>query len=931
MTEENIVIIVPHTHWDREWYLPFQNFRVKLVNLIDNLLEITKQRDYFFMLDGQTIVLEDYLEIRPEKKDVLLSLIRDGKIAVGPWYLLPDEWLIGQESFIRNLEVSLDMANEFKIPLMQVGYLPDQFGHSRAVPQILSNLTSFKAAVIWRGVGNEINTVPFKWKSDFHSHDSILGVYMPKGYGNAADLPDNDKDLKNSIVEKIEELKPFSPVPIYLLMYGTDHQFPHPNMNILAKLVQIENTEINLSLLSNYVDELQDKLQQTNFIIPEYSGEFRSSARAHLLQDTYSARMWIKQWNQDIEDLLVHYTEPIFSFFWLFNNYRYPTSYLNLAWKWLLKNQTHDGICGCSVDQVHEEMKSRFHWAESLGESQLIELEEKIGRMEEEKAESKLFVFNPTNNFENLSYFEFSASAKDSIQGLQDSFGNNYLVQPMSSSEEVLFENTFTRLMLKTGLKMLPGRQITDFYLNEVSMSDNINPEICDITLICGRVPIGEFDVDDLKEQAIELINSKKYKKFHVKATLGTKQKYGVLAPLKGWSFNRFEIKDNISYVEVDQKLISSKNRIETKFYSLNFNSDGTFNLLDKQSNTEFIQLHKFEDFGDKGDEYTFGRIGPEQVKIKKIKRKLTIKGPLFSEIEQEMDLELFEELSDDRDKRVGSVIVPVRTIFRFYRDIERIDIRTILTNYAKDHRLRICFDLPYSSLDTLTSTHFGVVKRKSDPIGDETYEEAPSGIQAQRRYIRIEDNSSDLAFSLFNKGLPEVELANNSRLALTLLRCVGYLSRADYDERPMHAGPPMATPGAQEVGSEYTFDYSFQIHSKKTPHYETDNQSESFCLKPKTMVIKNTELQEKLSESILHIVNPWIRISSLRKRYEKLCVTMYNLSSETESTTLQVNQKFTKLEHCKLDGTILNQNEIKDNQLELSFKPYEIKMCFLS
>ncbi|MCE7738836.1 MAG: hypothetical protein GPJ50_05600, partial [Candidatus Heimdallarchaeota archaeon] len=341
--EKSEVFIVPHTHWDREWYLPFQNFRVKLVKLIDELLETTKKKDYFFMLDGQTVVLEDYFEIRPEKKDELLALIREGKIALGPWYLLPDEWLIGQESFIRNLETSIDLAKELNIPLMQIGYLPDQFGHTRAIPQILSNLTSFKAAVIWRGVGPEIITVPFKWKSDYHSHDSILGVYMPKGYGNAADLPDNETDLKDSIVDKIKQLKQFSPVPLYLLMYGTDHQFPNPNMNILTKLVDIENTEINLSLLDNYVTELQDSLQRTSYILPEYSGEFRSSVRAHLLQDTYSMRMWIKQWNQKIEDLLVHYVEPLITYFWLFNNYDYPTSYLNLAWKWLLKNQTHDG------------------------------------------------------------------------------------------------------------------------------------------------------------------------------------------------------------------------------------------------------------------------------------------------------------------------------------------------------------------------------------------------------------------------------------------------------------------------------------------------------------------------------------------------------------------------------------------------------------
>ena len=131
------IIIVPHTHWDREWYEPFQVFRYKLVKLIDTLIEIMEGQDYRFMLDGQTIVLEDYFEIRPEKKDTVLELIRRGKLAVGPWYLLPDEWLVGEESLVRNLELSYGMAREMGISLMNVGYLPDQFGHSQAIPQIL--------------------------------------------------------------------------------------------------------------------------------------------------------------------------------------------------------------------------------------------------------------------------------------------------------------------------------------------------------------------------------------------------------------------------------------------------------------------------------------------------------------------------------------------------------------------------------------------------------------------------------------------------------------------------------------------------------------------------------------------------------------------------------------------------------------------------
>ena len=160
------VYVVPHTHWDREWYLPFQKFRYKLVKLVDELLRIFDKQDFSFTFDGQTIVLEDYLEIRPENKKKLLQHIREGRISVGPWYLLPDVWLVGQESLIRNLEYSYDLAEDLDIPLMNVGYLPDMFGHSRAIPQIMGDLTDFRALVVWRGVPPEINTVPFIWRSE---------------------------------------------------------------------------------------------------------------------------------------------------------------------------------------------------------------------------------------------------------------------------------------------------------------------------------------------------------------------------------------------------------------------------------------------------------------------------------------------------------------------------------------------------------------------------------------------------------------------------------------------------------------------------------------------------------------------------------------------------------------------------------------------
>ncbi len=155
MAEQLNIIIVPHTHWDREWYQTFQQFRIRLVKTIDKLLDILDRDETFsyFMLDGQTIVLDDYLEIQPEQEEHLKHYIHAGRILTGPWYLQPDEFLVSGESLIRNLQIGLRRAAEFGNS-MRVGYVPDTFGHIAQLPQILQGV-GIDNAVFWRGVGAE--------------------------------------------------------------------------------------------------------------------------------------------------------------------------------------------------------------------------------------------------------------------------------------------------------------------------------------------------------------------------------------------------------------------------------------------------------------------------------------------------------------------------------------------------------------------------------------------------------------------------------------------------------------------------------------------------------------------------------------------------------------------------------------------------------
>ncbi|MCK5184575.1 MAG: hypothetical protein KAQ95_09730, partial [Candidatus Heimdallarchaeota archaeon] len=679
------------------------------------------------------------------------------------------------------------------------------------------------------------------------------------GYGNASSLPETLTELEEAIKQKVENLKPFSPINTYLLMNGTDHTLPQDLLIDLVPKVTIENTRIKISLLNEYLQQLKKTMVKENYPAPIYSGEFRSSVRAPLLQDTYSARMWIKQWDNKIEDQLVHFAEPIHAYLHLQKQLDYPVSYLNLAWKWLLKNQPHDSICGCSVDQTHEEMKARYYWAEDIANNQISEAIEHIHKNRKDSKESSLLAFNPTNSSDIPNLVEFSISAKHEIKAVEDQFGNEFETQPLKSTERIFFEGTMKPYMIRTGLKMLPGRKLMDIYINEAFISESSDPKTCNITIICGEEPIGEFNPQEMIEQAYEMLDSKKYHQYHIKVTFGSEQSFISLLPLKAWSFNKLQLKEKVTRKEVSPQFEVTKNTIINQFYKITFNKNGTINILEKTTNTLYEQQHCFEDFGDRGDEYTFGRLGPANPKITKVKRKIVNNGPLFCDIQQELILETHFEVDEKREKRIGLAKIPVKTIFRFYRDIPRIDITTTLTNTAKDHRLRICFDSPFESDHTLTSTHFGVIKREGNPAKYEEFVEQPSGIQAQKRFIRIDAENSQASFTLFNKGLPEVELANRSRLALTLIRSTGYLSRMDYPERPMHAGPYLATPGAQEMNVEYTFNYGIVYHNKANPLTFTADHSEVFALSSKCITFDKSEPKMDLTKTIISVGNPMI------------------------------------------------------------------------
>ena len=298
------VDIVPHTHWDREWYASFQTFRLRLVDLLDDLLPRMEADPGYahFLLDGQLAVVDDYLAIRPEAAVRLRRLIGRGRIAVGPWYTLPDEFLVGGETLVRNLQLGLRTADRFG-GAMAVGYLPDMFGHVAQMPQILAGF-GFEHAVVWRGVPSAIDRSGFQWEA--LDGTAVRAEYMPQGYGNGSALPDDAKAFVRAVSAFAYLWGDLLAGPV-LWMNGTDHQLPQPWLGRVVAEANAIQTDLDLrvtSLAEHLAAAPTDGL-------PTWRGELRSGARANLLMGVASNRLDVKQAAARAERALERFAEPL--------------------------------------------------------------------------------------------------------------------------------------------------------------------------------------------------------------------------------------------------------------------------------------------------------------------------------------------------------------------------------------------------------------------------------------------------------------------------------------------------------------------------------------------------------------------------------------------------------------------------------------------
>ena len=789
------VHVVPHTHWDREWYDPYPTFRLRLVDLLDELLPRLEADPGFahFQLDGQMAVVDDYLEVRPEEADRLRRLSAEGRLSMGPWYVLPDEFLVSGETLVRDLQLGIATAERFG-GAMAVGYLPDMFGHIAQMPQLL-RLFDLEHAVVWRGVPLSIDAPAFWWRSPDGS--TVRAEYLSAGYGNGSDMPPD----ASTLAERIDIFAAIQGTLVgerLLWMAGMDHEVPPSHLSrVVAELDAADGTDpgggysLTVGSLAEYLgDAPTDGL-------PTHDGELRSGARANLLMGVASNRVDVKVAAALAERLLERTAEPLVSL-WSPRPER-QQRLLDLAWLEVIRNAAHDSICACSHDEVVDAVLHRYaeasRTATGLAERALQSAAPRFSLGGVHVLNSGARARRAVVELDVPGPFGDEPVEHPALQVLevrpaqQELYRNGAAEAAIVVAREMIFEHPETRAVqlvdvVEDGVRVLqvhllpttePGERGDGFEDPAVSTTD----------------PLGEVGRRCAEDEEL-VVSTVLHRAEPSRRSL-------TLSPtVPGFGWARWEPTLPEHPVRAEGEL-GLANGLVTVVVDP---SDGTFSVDGVPGYGRLV------DDGDAGDTYNW--CPPEQDLVVdspgSVRVERTEVGPLRGRlvIDAEYVLpERAEELDDGTYRRSGEVRQPIRTTVELHADDGVVRVRTELVNRARDHRLRVHLPIPRRADRSVAECAFGVVTRPLSAEGGPNEWGVPT--YPSRRFVQAGD------LSVTHVGLCEYELVDldgdadaptttAGELALTLVRATGWLSRGPMPSRPLPAGPEDRLEGAQAL-----------------------------------------------------------------------------------------------------------------------------------
>lgn len=734
--------LIPHTHWDREWYLPRAGFQARLAGAAGALADLMQHDPAArFTLDGQTILLDDAFAVRPDLREPLTAAVSEGRLAIGPWYVLVDEQIPAGESLVRNLLLGTHDAR-CAGRRMDALYSPDAFGHPGALP-MLAREFGLSCGATWRGLGGSGDAGDlYRWQAP--SGDEVLLYHLPpQGYEVGADLLDASQHLAATWRAIRDPLVARAATAHIAVFVGADHRAPPTELSGLrSNLQEIEKDHtVVISTLAEFLAAVNTRLS-----IPEVQGELRwSYGYTWTLQGVHATRSRMKRLHSRAELDLSRRAEPLAALGLLLRRQDHR-GVLRSAWRTLVESQFHDTIGGCASDLVADEQSVRLASVEAMAAevtrdamASLTGHDADLARRQPHHAVPTLLLWNPVPR------------ARGGIVIADVTFFcGDIMVGPPSGRRP------------RSG----PGYQ--PFVLTTVA-GERVAGQLLGVERGTERTDAQRHYPDqDMVDRACIAFESP------VLPGLGL----GVLHQEPG---------DDVAG---PQDLEVGDDCLGNRFVTVRVARDGRLHVTDRRTGEEYGDLFQLEDQVDRGDSYSVfvPPDAPVSSMVTPLSSTVIASGPLVGIIEVRWTL----AVSD------GSVDCRMRVELR--ADSPLIRLRLDLDNRADGHRLRARLAVGAGE-EAVAGAAFGFERRPAEAFNPADYPaEVPVLTAPAHRYVAAGRGTRGL--TLLAPGFFEYEWTPRRDLIVTLLRSVGELSRGDLSTRPGHAGWPLPIPAAQERGT---------------------------------------------------------------------------------------------------------------------------------
>lgn len=871
------VHVVPHSHWDREWYFTTSRSKIYLMKDFKDVLDtLESQEDFkYFMIDAQASLLDDYLKWRPEDESRIKNLVQKGKLTIGPWYTQTDQLVISGESIVRNLYYGIDRCKDFGNPMM-VGYVPDSFGQSAQMPQIYKGF-GIDSSLFWRGVSDDmVDTTEFMWKGSDGS--KVLAVQIPFGYYYGGNIPEEEEDLKKYLKEQIGKLKDKASTNNVYFPNGFDQAPIRKNLpDILRKANKVDSeNEYEISSIENYMKAVRADRSEFN----ELQGEFVNGKHMRIHKSIFSSRSDLKIMNNKLENYIVNVLEPLLTLSHSLGN-EYPHLVLKDIWKLMFENAAHDSIGACNSDTTNEDVYTRYKQARDLS-TNLLDLHMRLisTQIKNNNEEITLTLFNPLPEERNeVIEFEAYIPSEDFI--IKNTKGEilNYVVK---SKEDI------TDYVLTQTIRLNPSKKIyipTTVYRATIALNAKDIPSLGYTQLV--------FELNTKNPHTVEKVNINTIENDFFKITSNTN-----------------------GSVEIFDKT-SNKNYSNQGVIEDNGDDGDSYNYSPPR-----------------GDIYVSSLNSKSETKV----LKSVVQEELVLNYSLNIPASL-EERAEGKTSAVMPVEMRIilnagKEVIKFKVKIENNEALShrvrVLFNTEIASKFSIA-DQQFGIIERPTELKEDLALWKRD---EENWQEKPITIEAMQSFVTLEDGNRGMA--LITECVREYQIVgeNFDTIALTLFRSFGYMGRENLLYRPGRASGEkiIATPDAQLL-KELNFDFGLYIYNRCFNEAEVSNVAKSF-LSPVQVyqyadflngrLIFSFRDEEKVYEnhySLMKVEDLNLTLSAIKKeeKGEGIVVRVFNgMKNKVAHGALVLNKEVNEAYNTMLDESYENKIEADKTKVKV-------------